>query len=156
MSSLHKKRFWFIGFLFTGLCCTAILILLALEENLNHFYSPSQIVEGMAPISKTVRGGGIVVPNSMVRDPNTLKVSFKITDGQHSVEVSYEGLLPDLFAEGKGVIATGHIDHQHRFIAKQLLHKHSENYMPPEITKTIKSVQEKRQNQNYKGNKGDS
>ena len=89
------------------------------------------------PSKKTIRGGGLVVHDSVVRDQESLKVSFKITDGVGVVTVVYEGILPDLFKEGQGIVALGKLNNHKNFIAQEVLAKHDENYMPPEVQKAI-------------------
>ncbi|PJE80018.1 Cytochrome c-type biogenesis protein CcmE [invertebrate metagenome] len=139
MSTVHRQRLWLLALLFIGAGITATLILFALKENINHYFSPTQIVQGAAPLNTAIRGGGLVVHGSIIRDPKSLLVSFKITDGKQTINVLYDGILPDLFTEGQGVVATGHIDQKQRFIADTLLAKHNETYMPPEVKKSLQS-----------------
>jgi cytochrome c-type biogenesis protein CcmE len=107
------------------------------QSNLVFFYSPSQIAANEAPKDRAFRVGGMVEENSIKRDGGGLKVSFVVTDFAHRIEVSYEGLLPDLFKEGKGVVAEGRLNSSGSFTASQVLAKHDENYMPPEAAEAL-------------------
>ena len=112
--------------------------MLALNENINLFYSPEQIVAGDAPVGQTIRAGGMVLENSVVRSQTDLTVTFGVGDLKSAeFTVQYEGILPDLFREGQGVIARGQMNAQGVFIAEEVLAKHDENYMPPEIADVI-------------------
>ena len=93
---------------------------------------------GEAPVAQRVRGGGLVVMNSLQRDANSLLVRFEITDGKSTVPVEYEGILPDLFQEGSGVVAMGQLTAGGRFVASEVLAKHDENYMPPEVADALR------------------
>lgn len=115
------------------------LTLLALRENINLFFSPSQIVEGTAPSNTTIRLGGMVVAGSVQRGAN-LGVTFVLTDLAEQVTVTYEGILPDLFREGQGIVTQGKLDSTGRFVAQQVLAKHDETYMPPEVNDALRKV----------------
>ena len=115
------------------------LTLLALRENINLFFSPSQIVEGTAPSNTTIRLGGMVVAGSVQRGDN-LGVTFVLTDLAEQVTVTYEGILPDLFREGQGIVTQGKLDWTGRFVAEQVLAKHNETYMPPEVNDALRKV----------------
>ncbi|MCX7117096.1 MAG: cytochrome c maturation protein CcmE [Legionellales bacterium] len=117
----------------TLLSIATALVLYALRQNISLFYSPSQVVMGEAPSHHSVRVGGMVVPGSVVRKNHDLKVQFEITDYAHTIVVSYTGTLPDLFREGKGVVAEGVLVDNHHVKAHEVLAKHDENYMPPEV-----------------------
>jgi cytochrome c-type biogenesis protein CcmE len=106
------------------------------------FYSTSQIANGEAPVGARIRAGGMVVDDSVKRIPDSLKVQFAITDFEHQVVVEFTGILPDLFREGQGIIAQGKMDAQGVFQADEVLAKHDENYMPPEIAESMKKKQE--------------
>jgi len=123
--------------LLAGVGLATTLALFALKENINHYFSPNQMANGEAPIGQRIRGGGIVVPGSLERNPNDLTVTFKMETGGAEVEVVYTGILPDLFREGQGIVGTGKLDNNRRFIADELLAKHDENYMPPEVQDAI-------------------
>jgi len=115
------------------------LALLALRENINLFFSPSQIAEGTAPSNTTIRLGGMVVAGSVQRGDN-LGVTFVLTDFAEQVTVTYEGILPDLFREGQGIVTQGKLDSTGRFVAEQVLAKHDETYMPPEVNDALRKV----------------
>ena len=115
------------------------LTLLALRENINLFFSPSQIVDGTAPSNTTIRLGGMVVAGSIQRGDN-LGVTFVLTDLAEQVTVAYEGILPDLFREGQGIVTQGKLDSTGRFLAEQVLAKHDETYMPPEVNDALRKV----------------
>ena len=115
------------------------LALLALRENINLFFSPSQIVDGTAPSNTTIRLGGMVVAGSIQRGDN-LGVTFVLTDLAEQVTVTYEGILPDLFREGQGIVTQGKLDSTGRFLAEQVLAKHDETYMPPEVNDALRKV----------------
>lgn len=105
------------------------------SDNLVFFYTPTQILQGQTPSSqKTLRLGGMVQKGSVQRQADSLKVTFLVTDDQHTLPVQYQGILPDLFKEGTGVVADGHWNGQ-VFVAKEVLAKHDENYMPPGVKK---------------------
>jgi cytochrome c-type biogenesis protein CcmE len=131
-----------IGLVVAGVALSAALALRAFQENLLFFFSPTQVVAGEAPDARLFRLGGMVVENSVSRDPGSLTMSFVVTDYAHSVPVSYTGVLPDLFGEGQGVVAHGRLTPDGNFIAEEVLAKHDENYMPPEVADAIAQAQE--------------
>lgn len=137
MNAIRKQRLILVLLLVCGVAVAVTLSLFALSENINHYFSPAQMAQGVAPSGQQVRGGGLVVRGSVVRNPNSLEVRFKITDGDGTVDVVYEGILPDLFVEGSGVVATGTLQKNGVFRATEILAKHDENYMPPEVQKAI-------------------
>jgi cytochrome c-type biogenesis protein CcmE len=112
------------------------------RENLLYFYSPSQLKASEAPTEHAVRVGGLVVDGSVKRESGSLKVSFGLTDGAEIVTVTYAGILPDLFREGQGIVARGALQTDGSFSADEVLAKHDENYMPPEVADAIKMAQE--------------
>ena len=114
------------------------LVMYAMRGNINLFYPPSEVIAGIAPQGKVIRIGGMVEEKSVQRSTDSLKVKFVITDFQASVEVIYDGILPDLFGEGQGVVVLGVLGSDGRFIANEVLAKHDENYMPPEIADSLK------------------
>lgn len=137
MNPVRRQRLLLILLLLAGVGLATTLALFALKENINHYFSPNQMANGEAPIGQRIRGGGIVVPGSLERNPNDLTVTFKMETGGAEVEVVYTGILPDLFREGQGIVGTGKLDNNRRFIADELLAKHDENYMPPEVQDAI-------------------
>ncbi len=133
MKPQRKQRLILIGFLFFGAAAVVGFLLLALQENVNLFYPPDKIVAGEAPINQRIRAGGMVMDGSVTRG-DSLEVSFMLSDLAGSdFEVRYTGILPDLFREGQGIVATGKLGSNGVFMAEQVLAKHDENYMPPEL-----------------------
>ena len=138
MHPLRKQRLTIVAFIVLGASLAAGLVFWALRDNMNFFYSPAQIAAGEAPAGRTIRVGGLVVPGSMRRSESGLDVEFTVTDNKSTLAVHYTGILPDLFAEGQGVVALGTLDDAGRFTAEQVLAKHDENYMPPEVHDALK------------------
>jgi cytochrome c-type biogenesis protein CcmE len=120
-----------------GVGIATTFALKSFNQNLLYYYSPTQVSTGEAPTSRVIRVGGLVQNNSMKRQPGSLEVTFELTDFQKEIPVSYTGVLPDLFREGQGVIARGRLD-GNRFVAEEVLAKHDENYMPPEVKDSLK------------------
>ncbi|WP_372981394.1 cytochrome c maturation protein CcmE [Marinobacter sediminum] len=144
MHPIRKKRLTIVLFLIAGVAVAVGLTTYALRQNINLFYDPSQISAGEAPVDVRIRAGGMVEEGSVVRDPESLEVEFRVTDFSASVPVVYVGILPDLFAEGQGVVAMGKLNGEGRFVADQVLAKHDENYMPPEVADALaKSAKER-------------
>ena len=119
------------------------LIIYALRGNINLFSSPSEVAAGEAPIDRQIRVGGMVVEGSIQRASDRLETRFDVTDFVHSVTVTYNGILPDLFAEGEGVVATGKLGANGVVTASEVLAKHDENYMPPEVAEAIEKANAK-------------
>ena len=119
----------------------AALVLNAFRSNLVFFYSPTQVADKEAPVNKTFRLGGLVEQGSLKRLPDGVTVSFVVTDTGKSIPVRYKGILPDLFKEGKGVVAQGRLETDGVFQAQEVLAKHDENYMPPEAAEAIAKAQ---------------
>lgn len=139
MTPRRRQRLVLVGLIVVGCTIATGLALLALRENINLFFSPSQIVEGTAPSNTTIRLGGMVVAGSVQRGDN-LGVTFVLTDFAEQVTVTYEGILPDLFREGQGIVTQGKLDSTGRFVAEQVLAKHDETYMPPEVNDALRKV----------------
>jgi cytochrome c-type biogenesis protein CcmE len=116
------------------------LILYALSENINLFFSPSEIASRKAYPAQRIKVGGMVREGSLERADDSLQVSFMITDYQHDLVVYYDGILPDLFREGQGIVAQGQLQADGAFVADQVLAKHDENYMPPEVSDAIEQA----------------
>jgi cytochrome c-type biogenesis protein CcmE len=133
----RQKRMTFVAMLIAGVGVFIALIMMALNENINHFYSPTDIVEGKAPENHSFRIGGLVVDGSVKRATEGLRIDFDLTDGAHNFTVHYAGILPDLFREGQGIVATGKLQ-GNIFVADEVLAKHDENYMPPEVAEALK------------------
>ena len=132
-----KKRFYLLFSAFTFFCLIVGTILIVLQDNILFFYTPSEILEKDLKQDEKVRLGGLVEENSVAR--NDTKINFTITDLKQTMEVTYEGILPDLFREGQGVIVKGYLQNN-IFEATEVLAKHDENYMPPEIKKKLKKL----------------
>ena len=140
MTAIRRQRAALVLLLLAAMGVAVGLMLFALGENINHFYTPSQIVQGEAETGTRIRGGGMVVVGSVSRDPVSLKVTFRVSDGAESVAVEYEGILPDLFVEDSGVVVTGKLSDDGVFKATELLARHDANYMPPEVKKALEKV----------------
>ena len=138
--SPRKKRIFVICIVLSGITISVALILTAFEKNLMYFYSPTEVANGSAPEVRDFRIGGIVLKDSVKRNVDNLKVSFVLTDTVSEIEVQYEGILPDLFREGQGIVANGKLQSNNIFIAKQVLAKHDENYMPPEVAEAFEKA----------------
>lgn len=139
MNPKRKQRLMIVLFIVFGTAIAVGLVMFALQQNINLFYSPTDIAEGKAPESTRIRAGGMVVEGSVKRDPQSLKVEFGMTDFAHSVTVTYEGILPDLFREGQGIVAQGEM-RDGVFEAVEVLAKHDENYMPPEVAEALEKA----------------
>ncbi len=141
MHPIRKKRLLVILIILMLLGAAVGLVMYALQQNINLFYSPSQIAAGEAPYNANIRAGGMVVEGSVVRHPETLAVSFDVTDFQHKVKIEFSGILPDLFREGQGIVAQGKLNSDGVLVATQVLAKHDEKYMPPEVTEALENAQ---------------
>lgn len=133
----RHKRISFIVAGLVGLGVAAALVLSAFQNNLVFFFSPSQVVAKQAPINRTFRIGGLVEDGTLKRDNDGLTARFNVTDTAQTIPVVYKGILPDLFKEGRGCVAQGHVGSDGIFYADQVLAKHDENYMPPEAGKAL-------------------
>ncbi len=139
MKPRTKRALALLGAL-AALGIASALVLNAFQSNLVFFFSPSQVVANEAPRERSFRIGGLVEPGSLQREAQGLTVRFAVTDLAHAIPVSYTGLLPDLFKEGKGVVAQGKLGADGVFRAEQVLAKHDENYMPPEAAQALKNA----------------
>jgi cytochrome c-type biogenesis protein CcmE len=137
MNPIRRRRLMLIVGLVLGIGAATGLALTALNENVNHFYSPSEVLAGSAPEGRTFRLGGVVLEGSTKRDGGTLRAHFVVTDRFKDLPVEFEGILPDLFKEGQSVIATGALQAGGVFHASEVLAKHDENYMPKEVAEAI-------------------
>ncbi|MDP1838964.1 MAG: cytochrome c maturation protein CcmE [Reyranella sp.] len=133
-----RKRLWLVLGSVAVLGCAATLVLTALSDNIVFFYSPTQIAEKQIPPERRFRMGGLVEAGSVTKSPDGQVTRFKVTDTNKTVDVVYRGLLPDLFREGQGVVAEGSLGSDGVFAAREILAKHDENYMPPEVAKALK------------------
>ncbi len=137
MNPVRKQRLFLVFFIVIFSSIAILLITYALRENINLFYPPSKIVSGEAPIDRTIRAGGCVIAGTVERSTESLAMSFKITDGIADMTVNYTGILPNLFAEGEAVVVNGKIDNTGQFNATEVLAKHDENYLPPEVAEAM-------------------
>jgi len=134
----RQKRMATVAAILVGVGIATAFALQAFEKNMLYYYSPTQILAGEAPDSRSIRVGGLVENGSVQREPGSLEVRFTLTDFANTVGVSYTGVLPDLFREGQGIIARGKLTNEGLFVAEEVLAKHDENYMPPEVKDSLK------------------
>ena len=135
-----RKRLWLVVGSLAVLGFAATLVLTALNDNIVFFYSPTQIAEKQIPPERRFRMGGLVEAGSVKKSADGQETRFRVTDTNKTVDVVYRGLLPDLFREGQGVVAEGSLGSDGVFVAREVLAKHDENYMPPEVAKAIKDA----------------
>ncbi|MEJ2095459.1 MAG: cytochrome c maturation protein CcmE [Gammaproteobacteria bacterium] len=140
MHPKRKKIMIGVISLVIGISVAVTLALKAFQENLMYFFSPSEVIAGEAPENRNFRIGGMVVEDSVVRDRDSLLVEFVLTDTVNRVKVSYDGILPDLFREGQGIVANGRLNGEGVFVASEVLAKHDENYMPPEVAEAMEKA----------------
>jgi cytochrome c-type biogenesis protein CcmE len=137
----RHKRFVFVALAIVGVGIAATLALSALQSNIAYFFSPTQVLAGEAPGDKVFRLGGMVATGSLQRKPGEMTVSFVVTDTARHVTVNYTGILPDLFGEGQGVVTRGRLGGDGVFYAEEVLAKHDESYMPPEVQDAVDKAQ---------------
>jgi cytochrome c-type biogenesis protein CcmE len=125
-----------------GIGITVTLAVIAFNENMLYFFSPTQVMAGEAPMDRVIRVGGMVTKGSVERASDSLHVKFSVTDYAHTIPVEYIGILPDLFREGQGIVAIGQMQDGNTFLADEVLAKHDENYMPPEVADALKKAEE--------------
>ncbi|MCF2948464.1 cytochrome c maturation protein CcmE [Paraglaciecola aquimarina] len=151
MNPRRKKRLLTVSAIVLVLGAAIGLMLYALSQNIDLFYTPSEIIEGkegvVPEVGQRLRIGGMVVPGSVRRNQETLDVSFDLQDTGPIVTVSYQGLLPDLFREGQGIVATGVLTKANHIEAHEVLAKHDEEYMPPELAEKMKGIKHVNPNQ---------
>lgn len=147
MTPKRQRRLFLIIVLVAVFSIVTALVLYALRQNISLFYTPTQIALGEAPENRLIRIGGMVVPGSIRRRHQDLTVFFKITDYQKTVTVEYKGILPDLFREGQGIVALGQLKDALHVKASQVLAKHDENYMPPEVKAALAIAKKQRERQ---------
>ena len=133
----RKQRMLAVGLAAAGLVIAVGLTMRALEENMMFYIEIGDVAKGNAPVDRSFRVGGLVVEGSVQRVPGELEVRFALTDLEDELVVVHDGILPDLFREGQGIIATGRLNDKGEFAADQVLAKHDENYMPPEVADTL-------------------
>jgi cytochrome c-type biogenesis protein CcmE len=137
MTPKRKKRLLLIVLMIAGVATAAGFALKAFNENLMFFYTPSAVSAGEAPVGRSIRVGGLVTTGSVRRQADGLTVEFDLTDNAETITVQYTGILPDLFREGQGIVALGKLQSNQRFVADEVLAKHDENYMPPEVASAL-------------------
>ena len=138
MNKRSRRKVLILAIVF-GVALAAVLGLTAFEENLLYFYSPTQVKNGEAPQTHSFRVGGLVVDGSVKRAPDSLMVQFDVSDNAEKMTIEYTGILPDLFREGQGIVAMGDLQADGRFVAQEVLAKHDENYMPPEVADALEA-----------------
>jgi cytochrome c-type biogenesis protein CcmE len=139
MKARHKR----LGIIAVGMVAlgfATVLVLNALEGNLSYFFSPTEVAKGEAPADRVFRLGGLVEEGSVSREQGAMRVNFIVTDMAERVTVAYDGILPDLFAEGQGVVAQGRLVDDRLFVADEVLAKHDETYMPPEVAAALEAA----------------
>jgi len=141
MNKRSRRKVLVLAVVF-GVSISTILGLTAFEENLLYFYSPTQVKSGEAPQAHSFRVGGVVVDGSVKRATDSLTMQFDVTDNAESMTVEYTGILPDLFREGQGIVAMGSFNSGGRFVASEVLAKHDENYMPPEVAAALQAAED--------------
>jgi cytochrome c-type biogenesis protein CcmE len=139
MRTVHKRRLAIVIAAVAGLTAAGLFVANAFRSNLVYFFSPTEVYDGKAPKDKLFRIGGLVEKGTVQRLGDGLKVQFSVTDTNKTVPVYYEGILPDLFREGQGVVVQGRFDAE-RFVAREVLAKHDEKYMPPEAAKALEGA----------------
>ena len=137
MHPLRKQRIYAIVTVLLGVIVALVLVMSALSKNMNLFYSPSELASNSVAPGSIVRAGGMVASGSIQKSTDSLEVIFLITDFQNSLSVTYNGILPDLFSEDAGVVVKGFLKEDGTFLAEEVLAKHDENYMPPEVAKML-------------------
>ena len=140
LNAKRKRRLMMVGLLVVGVGIAAALALSAFRENILYFYSPTEVLSGEAPAGHKFRLGGLVVEGSVRRETDGLTVHFGLTDTAKEIPVMYSGILPDLFREGQGIVAHGRLDEAGVFVADEVLAKHDENYMPPEVAAALEDA----------------
>ena len=134
MNPTRKRRLALIGLVLAAAGIAAAFLIMALQENLSYLHTPTEVLQGKSPADARFRLGGVVCSGSVVRSQGTLDVAFRVTDGTKNVPVRYHGILPDMFREGTSIVATGRMQ-AGAFEASEVLAKHDETYMPPEVAK---------------------
>lgn len=141
MKQRHKRLAFVIGGL-SAVTLIAVLLLNAFNSNMVFFFSPSDVVANKAPKNTSFRLGGLVQDGSLTREDDGLTVHFIVTDNAENVKVTYKGILPDLFREGQGVVTQGQFNAAGEFVASEVLAKHDENYMPPEVADALEKAKQ--------------
>ena len=143
MNPTRRRRLWLVVLVVFAVAGATALAMTALRQNIQHFYSPTELTEGKAPPERRFRLGGVVAEGSTERASDSLEVRFVVTDRFKETPVVYVGILPDLFREGQGVVTTGTLRADGTFVATEVLAKHDENYMPSEVAEAIAKAKAK-------------
>lgn len=138
----RRRRMTIIGLVLGGVAIAALLASAAFRESVNYFRTPTQVAAGDVPETRSIRLGGMVAEDSVARESGSLTVRFTVTDFANNVDVVYTGVLPDLFREGQGVVTRGRMAEGGVFEAEEVLAKHDENYMPPEVQEALANAKE--------------
>ena len=146
ITKTNKKRIIKILVFFFAITSFSSILIYALSQNMIYFYTPTQVYNSEAPIDSNIRVGGMVKVNSVKKINNSLKVNFTVHDLEQELNVTYTGILPDLFGEGQGVVMTGKLISKKIFLAEEVLAKHDENYMPPEVADMMKEKNKEKVN----------
>ncbi|GAB3308239.1 cytochrome c maturation protein CcmE [Haliea atlantica] len=144
MHPVRRQRLFLVLFIVLVSTVAISLVAYALRGNINLFYPPVEVAQGKAPVGQKIRVGGMVVEGSVQRSSDSLEVRFEVTDYEATVPVVYTGILPDLFDEGQGAVAAGKLDEQGVLQASEVLAKHDENYMPPEVAEALEASKQRR------------
>jgi cytochrome c-type biogenesis protein CcmE len=136
----RQKRLLFVTIAVLGVSLAAGLAISALRSNISYFFSPAQVMANEHPMDAVFRVGGLVVKDSLHRQPDGLTLTFAVTDNAATVPISYTGILPDLFSEGQGVVVKGRMGSDGVFMAEEVLAKHDESYVPPEVADTLQQA----------------
>ena len=145
MTPSRRRRLIAVVVVLAGIGIATALGLAAFRKNILYYYTPSQVATGAAEVGRPFRMGGLVATGSVQRVPGTMTVHFTITDMEKSVPITYTGILPDLFREGQGIVVHGSLGSDGAFRADEVLAKHDEKYMPPEVAAAIKKAQQQQQ-----------
>lgn len=151
MNPKRKQRLILVIFLVVGFGVVIGLAMFTLTKNINLFYTPTQIAAGEAPEGARIRAGGMVVEGSVQRDSESLAIHFQLTDYEAKVGVEYTGILPDLFREGQGIVALGRLNASNVLVADEVLAKHDEKYMPPEVAYALDNAAKNAEQKTEKG-----
>jgi len=153
MTPKRKQKLWLLGLMLGGVSLAVGLTLYALSSNINLFFAPTQIIAGEAPLDREIRAGGMVVEGSVQRDTESLQVRFAVTDNNEEIWITYDKILPDLFREGQGVVAVGRLNDRQELMATEVLARHDENYMPPEVADALEAAGQMPDHSPYAKNK---
>jgi cytochrome c-type biogenesis protein CcmE len=140
MNPVRRKRLILISIMVAGVATAVGFALYAFNQNMMFYYSPTEVMAGKAPAHAEIRLGGVVVKGSFKRVPDSIRSTFVLSDGGKSVNVQYDGILPDLFREGQVILAKGALDKNNLFVADEVLAKHDEKYMPREVVESLKKA----------------